>query len=193
MRIVHLVPLGVLACSQARPIDSAAYPLVGADSGAALDSGDDADTDPADDTGDEPLDPADVVFNELLAGDGDGGPDWIELYNRGESIADLTGWTLADDTASPWTVPDATQLRPGAYLLIYADNEEGTETDGLHAAFRLSKDGEALTLASQDGTTGSAVAYPELEDDEAYARTVDGVGEWTVVPGGGTPAAPNEG
>jgi hypothetical protein len=164
-------------------------PDTAADTGADADT--DADTDTDTDTGSPPLGDADVRINELLASDGAGGPDWIELYNAGESTADLTGWTLTDDPATPWTFPEATQLRAGAFLLMYADDEAGTETDGLHVPFKLSRSGETVTLADPEGSTGSAVTYPELGDDETYARTTDGGEDWAVVPGGGSPAASN--
>lgn len=189
MRPAVLTPLTLLACSQARPVDSGRYPTLPADSGVVPDTGGGDDT--GTDTGAPPLGDADVVLNEVLAADASGGPDWIELYNAGESTADLTGWTLGDDPAAPWSLPDGTQLRAGAFLLIYADDEAGAETDGLHVPFKLSRDGETLTLSDPDGETGSTVAYPALGDDEAYARTVDGGAEWAIVPGGGTPAAPN--
>ncbi|MBN2202440.1 lamin tail domain-containing protein, partial [bacterium] len=55
----------------------------------------------------------DLVINEIMASnrntiqdeDGDA-PDWIELYNPGTQAADLSGWSLSDDTLNvrKWTV-----------------------------------------------------------------------------------------
>ncbi|MEC7948032.1 MAG: lamin tail domain-containing protein [Myxococcota bacterium] len=190
MRIAMLLTSCLVGCSQARPVDSGTLPGRVHDTGSDTRGGNESGI--PTDTGTPPPLPADVLINELLPNQGGGGPDWIELHNVGQSIADLTGWTLSDRPDQPWSFPEATQLRPGAFLLIYADDGAGAETDGLHATFKLSQEGETLTLASPDETMGDRVIFPALSSDEAYARTPDGSASWTVVPGGGTPAAPNQ-
>ena len=60
---------------------------------------------------------ADVVISEFMASnsrtlaDRDGDfSDWIEIHNRGDAPADLTGWYLTDDAADPdqWPFPSVT-------------------------------------------------------------------------------------
>jgi hypothetical protein len=45
--------------------------------------------------------------------------EWIELYNRGDSTVDLSGWALVDAVA--WAFPAGTTLAPGAYLVVSGD------------------------------------------------------------------------
>ncbi len=74
-----------------------------------------------------------LVINELMLRNtftlaspgGDVGP-WLELYNPGPAIADLSDLTLAFDEAAAqtWRLP-AAPLAPGAYVVIRADQTVG--------------------------------------------------------------------
>ena len=48
-----------------------------------------------------------VVINEFLASSDLGTADWIELYNRGDTERDISGWYLTDDAATltEWIIP----------------------------------------------------------------------------------------
>ncbi|HXJ59575.1 MAG TPA: lamin tail domain-containing protein [Verrucomicrobiae bacterium] len=93
-----------------------------------------------------------VVLNEVLAANtsavNHGGhfPDLIELYNPGNSTVDLGGLRLTDDINDPnkFVVPAGTTMAPGSYLVLYADNPDGTA--GIHLGFALNQDGETLYL-----------------------------------------------
>jgi len=132
---------------------------------------------------------APVVINELLAlnsrsvadpqGEFD---DWIELYNRGESIADLSGMYLSDkpENLRKWKFPPGTTIPPGGYLVVWADEDDGDE-GGLHANFRLSGDGELLLLVDTDGRGNrvlDAVEFGYQREDLAYGRIPDGSGDF---------------
>lgn len=65
-----------------------------------------------------------LVINEFMA-DNDGAvpgpymtfPDWIELYNGGDTSIDLGGMILTEDLANPpWIFPNGTILGPGSFL-----------------------------------------------------------------------------
>ena len=74
--------------------------------------------------------------------------DWLELRNYGEREVDLSGMFLSDDAANPfkWKIPAGTRLAAGGYLVIWADEDGGEE--GLHANFKLSQEGEVITLVA---------------------------------------------
>ena len=68
-----------------------------------------------------------VVLNEVLAdapgSEGDGGGEWIELRNNGETETDLSGWWLGDendpvDKLIPWKSGGSVLLPAGAFALI---------------------------------------------------------------------------
>ena len=77
-----------------------------------------------------------MVFNEIAASNGqtivdDEGdnPDWIELYNAGQTIASLAGFTLSDDPATPgrWAFPDLS-VGAGESLLVWCSGKDRTES-----------------------------------------------------------------
>lgn len=131
-----------------------------------------------------------LALNELLAlndgtlqdpfGDWD---DWVELLNTGAGPVLLDGLHLADaaDDLTNWSFPDGSgELAPGAFLLVWCDNEE--EQGPLHAGFRLSGDGEAVYLTDRDGTTIlDQVDFGPQQDDVAWGRLPDGHGSWQAL------------
>ena len=95
-----------------------------------------------------------VVFNEVLArNDGvinHGGhfPDLIVLYNAGTATVDLGGLRLTDDLNVPdkFMFPSGTTVPPGGYLVLYADDPDGTA--GIHLGFSIDQDGETIYLST---------------------------------------------
>jgi hypothetical protein len=102
--------------------------------------------------------------------------DWVDISNTGTEAIDLQGWTLTDDpdAEEPWAFP-AVQLVAGGTLRVWCDNDP--EDGELHATFKLSKDGESLTLFDASGAVVDSVTWPALGPDEVYAW--DGT-EWSV-------------
>ncbi len=113
---------------------------------------------------------ADPLISEFLSSnegslqDADGeSSDWIEIYNRGDEVADLEGWYLTDDEGdlTKWSFPP-TLLDPEAYLVVFASGKAQPDTDGnLHTSFRLSVGGEYLALVQPDGRTIASEFSPE--------------------------------
>jgi hypothetical protein len=83
-------------------------------------------------------------------------PDLIELYNEGGSEIDLAGLRLTDDPADPnkFTFPANTPLAAGAYLVLYANDPDGTP--GFHLGFSLGANGAGVYLY-QRAANGNAV------------------------------------
>jgi hypothetical protein len=79
------------------------------------------------------LDIDDVVLNELMLRSTDTAPSpggrfvpWLELYNRGARPVDLGDVGIGfGDPASTWRLASATELAPGAYVAIAADEMVG--------------------------------------------------------------------
>ena len=159
------------ACSEAQDYDDSADPWAGAGGGAAS------------------LDPFDagagasaLLINELLA-DSAEGPDWVELYNPTDAVVALGALRLGDSATidEAWAPPADLGLEPGGHLVIQCDGDDGYDEEGaLHAAFKLSKDGEVLRLWSEDGAMLDEVAFPAAEADESYGRVGDGAPDWAI-------------
>ena len=109
-------------------------------------------------------------------------PDWIEIYNAGDSAADLTGVGLSDGSQNRYklTFPAGTKLAAGDYLVIFCDDTERTE-GGLHAPFKISAKGETIYLTDADGNDIDTLALPELATDETYGRLPDGADELAIL------------
>ena len=58
----------------------------------------------ANDCGPPPPPPADVVINEVESDAASPG-DWVELYNRGTTAADISGYVFRDNGATGYTCP----------------------------------------------------------------------------------------
>lgn len=135
-----------------------------------------------------------LVINELVASN-DAGisdeaeqfEDWLELHNPTDATIDLTGWSITDDhgVEDPWLFPEGTTVPPHGYLLIWCDEDE--EDGPLHAAFKLSADGETATLLDPDGNIVDELSYPALETDVAYGRIPDASANLGVI----DPPTPN--
>lgn len=61
----------------------------------------------------------------LIDEDGDM-PDWIELYNSGSSVANLSGYWLSDDDAIPgkWIFPYNVNIQPAGFLTVFASGKD---------------------------------------------------------------------
>jgi len=73
-------------------------------------------------------------------------PDAIELYNEGAAPLDLAGLRLTDDPANPnkFTFPASTTLAGGDYVVLYANDPDGTP--GFHTGFALGQNGAGVYL-----------------------------------------------
>jgi spore coat protein CotH len=118
--------------------------------------------------------------------------DWIEIINFGVQDLDLSGLHLSDAPGQPtkWTFPAGTQLRAGDYLLLWAD--ELPSGVGLHANFKLSKQGETLVLSDSDAEGAAPidrVDFGPQQVDVSYGRYPNARGRWQ--PMQPTPGKPN--
>ena len=130
----------------------------------------------------------DITVNEFVASNKDsiGGvtdpngqfEDWIELYNNTDDDIALQGFFLSDKIDQPlkWTFPPNTIIEAKDYLIVWADNDENEE--GIHAAFKLSKNGESLMLSHEDGTIVDSLSFGEQITNLAMARIPNGTGDF---------------
>ncbi len=76
-------------------------------------------------------------------------------------------------------------------MVVWAD-EDGKAKEGLHANFKLAKDGETIQLIDSDNAGNSIldeVNFAKLGSDSAYRRLPDAKGDFSE--GAATPGAAN--
>ena len=142
-----------------------------------------------------------VVINELMAsntksfadpqGEND---DWIELHNVSDDTINLSGMYLSDNQNNPrkWQFPDDTQIAPGGYLIVWADEDDNAES-GLHANFKLSKNGETVMIIDTDQRGNQVldvIKFGTQQQDVALGRVPNGTGDFQSL--GGTPGTRNQ-
>jgi hypothetical protein len=124
-------------------------------------------------TNDNVAPPLVVYINEWMAANtsglintnnGNRFDDWIELYNPGNTPANLAGHFLTDNLANKtqFLIPPGYVIPPQGFLLVWADERPNlnTNTDpALHISFRLSEDGDSIGLFASDGTTIDSVDF----------------------------------
>ena len=116
--------------------------------------------------------PDSIAFNEIHS---TGNPDWIELYNYGNRDVNLEGWKVFDSPLNMYTLPSGHIVKPGDFLILHCD-DQGV---GLNLPFKLSSQGESLTLQRTDGKIIDQIVCPAM-DGETYARFPDGQGNWQI-------------
>lgn len=104
--------------------------------------------------------------------------DWIELYNNGSLTLNLENFTLSDKPDNPgkWAFPAGATIGVGEYLIIWADEDQSQE--GLHANFKLSKDGEFLILSNPFGEVLDSLTFGPQDTNVAFARRPNGTGNF---------------
>lgn len=137
-----------------------------------------------------------LVVNEIMCsndqtpvpGVDDDFPDYIEIYNTGDTPINMGGWYCTDnleDTLQyqlPTDQPELTTV-PGHGFLILSCDGLG---EGIHTNFKLSSAGESVGL-SKDGTSyeqeitfGDGQAVPLPPTDNSVGLDVDGGATWMI-------------
>jgi hypothetical protein len=136
-------------------------------------------------------------------------PDWIEIYNPGNTPIDMGGWYASDDLIDlmqwqlPTDKPELTTVPAHGYLLLLCDGLDNSD-GALHTNFKLGGSGEDIVI-SQDGFTANdggsycdtGCDYPNPGTDNSSGRSADGANDWDVFIFGSnsepTPGAANDG
>jgi hypothetical protein len=138
---------------------------------------------------------SDVVITQVYGGGGNvGAPfnsDFVELFNRGTTAVNVTGWTLqyAADISALWTpVPLVGSLAAGQYYLIKLGN------GGLVGAALPTPDASLLTL-NINATTGKVALVNNavtlaVSNPVGLAQVIDFVGYGTTANAFETAVAP---
>jgi VCBS repeat-containing protein len=117
---------------------------------------------------------SDIRISEVLASNATalnvGGtfPDFIELFNAGNSLISLDGMSLTDDPTVPakYVFDANAEIPSGQYLTVYADTN--TAGAGIHTGFSLRSEGEGVylfdTVANGGGELDGVVFGQQITD-----------------------------
>jgi hypothetical protein len=136
-----------------------------------------------------PAGSADLVLSQVYAGGGNAGApyanDYVELFNRGASTIDLTGWTVQYATAAgvSWSAtPLAGTLAPGRhYLVQYASGggagsalaPDATDTTNLSTSGGKVALVHAATPLACGASAGSCSGVTAVRDLLGYGTATD--------------------
>jgi len=120
--------------------------------------------------------------------------DWVEIYNAGTELINMSGWGLSDNINWPrkWQFPEGTYITPGEYKIVLLDGSTtaGADASRLHSTIKLARaGGETLTLSDSTGYVLDKLYLPEIPTDYSYGRTF-GLGGFFYYDGP-TPGAAN--
>lgn len=126
-----------------------------------------------------------LVVNELMASNvgtvmspATNFDSWIEVYNPSDEEVNLAGMYMSDDASNLtlWHLPqDIGSVPAKGFKVIWLGSNNIKTTQ---APFKLDCDGGTIYLSDQNGNLIFSQDYPEAMSRTAYARKVDGTGEW---------------
>jgi len=127
-----------------------------------------------------------MAFNTLCCPDRDSGTDefddWIEIYNKGSVDVNIGGMYLSDRKENPFrhrvpaNDPTVTTIKPGKYLILWADGQSGQGS--LHLEFSLSNLGEDVGLYYFDGRKIDEYTFGAQSENGSWGRASDGAATW---------------
>lgn len=113
-----------------------------------------------------------VASNSYTYKDNDGEySDYIEIYNDNDYDIDLENYRLTDSIyeVNKWRFPSIT-IKAHEYLVIFASGKNKCkESDKCHVNFKLTSDGETISLIDNTGNIISRVTYSEMKNDTALS------------------------
>ena len=138
----------------------------------------------------------DIVVNEVMFHplSGDDADEYVELYNRGGSTVDLSGWRFLDGI--DYQIPPTTRLAAGDYMVVAKDvsrllaNYPQLRADNVRGNYggSLANSGETLTLAKPIDLV-STNSLGELKTNTVHAVVAEtayvGGGRWGYYADGG--------
>ena len=97
--------------------------------------------------------------------------DYIEIYNDYKHEINLKGYHLSDNEfeTNKWTFPNII-IKPKEYLIVYASGKDKCDenTKICHTNFKLSSNGEVLTLTDISNNIINKFTYYETSNDVSF-------------------------
>lgn len=107
-------------------------------------------------------------INEVYPSPETGNPEWLEIYNFGESDVDLTDWKIFE-TSSYYDYLPSQVLAPSEYIVL-----EDDEGNGLLNRVTLNNSGDDIYLLDSSDTEIHKIEYSSIDSSQSWAYQ-DGV------------------
>jgi hypothetical protein len=120
--------------------------------------------------------------NSFVLADSDGDyPDWIELWNSGPHIADVTGFGLSDrfDADSAWILPSVL-LAPDQRLIVFASGKNRAGAGQLHTDFRIEAGSESVFLLGPQGEMLDVSPASDVPENHSIGRHPEQPDQWML-------------
>ena len=138
-----------------------------------------------------------LIINEIQVDNVDQNVDpswnygaWMELYNPTDSIINIQGCYVSDDTSDPMKAKlEKRKYVPAhGYACVWFDHYDRYCRSQIN--FKPSVEGGILMISTPSGKVIGSEEYPAGTPRTSYARTADGTGEWGIT-SSPTPEATN--
>lgn len=106
------------------------------------------------------------------------GQEWVEIYNRGATAANLAGWKIDDALggSSPSSLGESFLIEPAGFALFYFGS-------------KLNNDGDTLRILKADNTEVEVVNFGTTTKGVSFAKDEKGAWQQTITP---TPGRANK-
>ncbi len=140
-----------------------------------------------------------VIINEVMAAPSDGGSEWVELYNIGETSVSLYNWQIYDSVkGAPRLINSFETLNAGMYAVIAVGPVPNVAPDAVFVENAgcvpsLNNDGDSVRLyAASVSAFIDSMYYESTVSGKSLERISIESDQWEEsAPIGGTPGAAN--
>lgn len=113
--------------------------------------------------------------------------DFIELYNTGSSVADISGYHLSDNDNNPdkWAFPAGTTIPAGGFLRVWCSGKDVVNGGNMHSNFKLTQNKpnpEYVVFADPAATVLESYNLHNFitQTNHSNGRTTNGAATWSV-------------
>lgn len=113
-----------------------------------------------------------IIINEIVPAPTDGSAnEYIEIFNTGEDIVELSGWFLddIDGGSSPYKIPEGVSIAPFGFVLFYNYQSE----------IILNDDGDSVRLTDPNGDIKDTVSYSNSKRGHSYSL-IEQIWQWSI-------------
>lgn len=111
--------------------------------------------------------------------------DWIELYNAGSSVVNISGYYLSDNPSAPqkWQIPAGASIPAFGFMRFWATGRDLANPGNYHTNFKLTQTKSTAEFIVFSDPGGNIIEQQQLsitQKEHSNGRLVNGGSEWGV-------------